>query len=179
MLLFLYVFLVVNDTFDTNEHRYLILGHSFSASDRDFALIEKRAKHCKLVYVEDVQNAIRTAKLHDHIKCLIWERVHFFYFDSASSKYIDTSKLVVSKASCLRITKEYPGVVFYKTSVSDLAAWAQQNVFKRGVAPSTIWIQQHFQLYGRLYPCLLLKKLISVLCLNFWVRKIIISFWTF
>ncbi|KAJ4442336.1 hypothetical protein ANN_03922 [Periplaneta americana] len=62
MLLFLYVFLVVNDTFDTIEQRFHISGHSFSASDRDFAMIEKRAKHSKLVNAEDVKNAIRTAR---------------------------------------------------------------------------------------------------------------------
>ncbi|KAL4143267.1 hypothetical protein QTP88_005620 [Uroleucon formosanum] len=47
MLLFLYIWLVANGTFDTIEHTFFISGHSYSASDRDFATIKKRAKRSK------------------------------------------------------------------------------------------------------------------------------------
>ncbi|KAL4084377.1 hypothetical protein QTP88_028200 [Uroleucon formosanum] len=43
MLLFLCIWLVANGTFDTIEHTFFISGYSYSASDRDFATIEKRA----------------------------------------------------------------------------------------------------------------------------------------
>jgi hypothetical protein len=47
MIIFLYVYLTVNGTFDSIEHRYLVSGHSFLPCDRDFAQIEKR-KVCLL-----------------------------------------------------------------------------------------------------------------------------------
>jgi len=63
MLLFLYTWFVANGTFDTIEHTFFISGHSYSASDRDFATIEKRAKRCKLFNVNDVKHAICSSRL--------------------------------------------------------------------------------------------------------------------
>ncbi|CAH1115708.1 unnamed protein product [Psylliodes chrysocephalus] len=62
MLLFLYIFLVATGKFDTIDHKFLISGHSFSASDRDFVIIEKRARVSKLNNVEDVKKCIFTAR---------------------------------------------------------------------------------------------------------------------
>ncbi|PSN30187.1 hypothetical protein C0J52_26292 [Blattella germanica] len=48
--------------FDRIEHKFLTSGHSFSSSDRDLALIEKRAKYSKIQTVEDVKTVIAVAR---------------------------------------------------------------------------------------------------------------------
>lgn len=62
MFVYLYMLLIVHGFFDTIEHKFLISGHSFSASDRDFALIEKRAKTEKLEVPDDVKRCIESAR---------------------------------------------------------------------------------------------------------------------
>uniref|UniRef100_A0A1B6LD94 DUF7869 domain-containing protein n=1 Tax=Graphocephala atropunctata TaxID=36148 RepID=A0A1B6LD94_9HEMI len=62
MLLFMYKYLVASGMFDEVEHKFLISGHSFSSADRDFALIEKTAKHSKMESVEDVKKVIERAR---------------------------------------------------------------------------------------------------------------------
>ncbi|PSN57705.1 hypothetical protein C0J52_00293 [Blattella germanica] len=47
---------------DRSEHQFLMSGHSFSASDREFALIEKRAKCFKMHTVEDIKTVISVAR---------------------------------------------------------------------------------------------------------------------
>lgn len=98
MLLFLYIFLVCHGAFETINHKFLISRHSFSASDRDFALIEKRAKQCKLYNMQDVMNAIVTARPSRPYKMLKMGDEKFFDFDAASSPFLENN----------------PGVVLYK-----------------------------------------------------------------
>lgn len=131
MLLFLYIFLVTTGMFDTIDHKFLISGHSFSASDRDFAIIEKRARVSKLNNVEDVKKCIGTARPTHPFKVLDMGEKKFLDFCSASSKYIDTSKLGITQTSWMRITKDDPGVVFYKTGFSDLLQWKKLSVLKK------------------------------------------------
>ena len=110
MLLFLYIFLVCHGIFDVVDHKFLISGHSFSASDRDFALIEKRAKRSKLYNMQDVMNAIVTARPSHPFKVLnMGDEKMFFDFDAASFALLDTSKLGISKASWFRVSKDDPG----------------------------------------------------------------------
>ncbi|KAG8308771.1 hypothetical protein J6590_101899 [Homalodisca vitripennis] len=44
------------------EQKFLISVHSFSSADRDFALIEKTAKHSKMESVEDVKKVIERTR---------------------------------------------------------------------------------------------------------------------
>ncbi|CAG9820682.1 unnamed protein product [Phaedon cochleariae] len=47
MLLFLYICLVATGKFDTIDHKFSISRHSFSAADREYAIIEKRVRVSK------------------------------------------------------------------------------------------------------------------------------------
>ena len=139
MLLFLYIFLVCHGIFDVVDHKFLISGHSFSASDRDFALIEKRAKRSKLYNMQDVMNAIVTARPSHPFKVLnMGDEKTFFDFDAASSALLDTSKLGISKASWLRVSKDDPGFVLYKRNYSDIAPWEKCRVLKPGITIASI-----------------------------------------
>ena len=72
--------------FDTIKHKFFIFGHSYSASDKDFATIEKRANRCKLCNVDDVKRAICSFRLDRQFKVidmgkktfLILSRLHFW-----------------------------------------------------------------------------------------------------
>ena len=105
--------------FDIIDHKFLIYGHSFSSWHRDFAIIEKRAKCCKLITLEDVKNASATARIQQPFKILDMGEKPFMDFDRAASMFIDTSKLGISKASWLHITKDHPGIFLYKQNYSD------------------------------------------------------------
>lgn len=54
MMVFMYIYLVSLGLFDRIEHKFLVVGHSFSAADQDFALIEKHWKISKTEVVADV-----------------------------------------------------------------------------------------------------------------------------
>jgi len=69
--------LFANGTFDMIEHTFFISGHSYSASYRDFATIEKRAKRCKLFNVNDVKRAIRSSRLDRPFKVIDMGKKHF------------------------------------------------------------------------------------------------------
>ncbi|KAL4126409.1 hypothetical protein QTP88_010631 [Uroleucon formosanum] len=133
MLLFLYIWLVANGTFDTIEHNFFISGHSYSASDRDFATIEKRAKRSKLFNVNDVKRIIRSSRLDRPFKVIDMGKKTFFDFDTASAKFLDTSKLGISKVVWLKVTKDSPGIVYFKNNFSSLLPFQTCNIFKRGI----------------------------------------------
>ena len=133
MLIFLYIFLVANGYFDTIDHKFLVSGHSFSSSDRDFALIEKQAKRSNLQTVNDVKTVIAAARPSRPYRVLDMGECSFFDFDKISSKCIDTSKLGITQASWLRVTKEEPGLVLYRKNFSVLTGWEKCRVLKKGV----------------------------------------------
>lgn len=72
----------------------------------------------------------------------------FFDFQTASSKCIDTSKLGISKASWLRVTKEEPGVVLHKKTFNSLLGWEKCRVLKKGVTIQNIQSAELLALVG-------------------------------
>ena len=60
-------------------------------------------------------------------------------FDRAASMFIDTSKLGISKASWMLITKDHPGVVLYKRNYSDILDWESCRVLKPGINVDSIF----------------------------------------
>lgn len=131
MLVFLYKYLVAIGMFETIEHKFLVTGHSFSSADRDFAVIEKRAKHCtQMESVEDVMNVIATSRLNKPFKVVnMGEK--FFNFDLAGEKFIVTKKLGISSLSMIKICKEEPNcVLFKKTFFGD---WQKCHILKKGI----------------------------------------------
>ncbi|KAG5890873.1 hypothetical protein JTB14_002816 [Gonioctena quinquepunctata] len=51
----LYMYLEATKMFDCIEHKFLVVGHSFSAADRNFAIIEKRWKLVRTETLGDEQ----------------------------------------------------------------------------------------------------------------------------
>lgn len=132
MLVFLYIYLVASGLFQSIEHKFLVPGHSFSAADRDFAIIEKRAKVSKMQTVQDVQNVIRTARTSRPFRVLSMDR--FFDFEEAASKYINTKNIRISQLSCLKIDKNNPGFVLCKQNFNELCEWEKFYVLKKNIS---------------------------------------------
>lgn len=131
MLVFLYKYLVAIGMFDTIEHKFLVTGHSFSSADRDFAVIEKRAKKCtQMETVEDVMKVIATARPTKPFKVLNMGE-NFFNFDLAGENYITTKKLGISSLSLMKVCKDEPNNVLFKKTF--FGEWQKCHVLKKGV----------------------------------------------
>lgn len=130
MLVFLYKYLVAIEMFDVIEHKFLVTGHSFSSADRDFAIIEKRAKVSRMETVEDVVKVISEARPTKPFKTVDMTD-KFFDFDSVGETYITTKKLGISSVSLIKVCKDQPNdVLFKKTFFGD---WQKCRVLKKGV----------------------------------------------
>lgn len=57
MMLFTYIYLIA-----IIDHKFLLSGYSFSATDRDFALIEKQAKCARMQTMDDVVKVIKNVR---------------------------------------------------------------------------------------------------------------------
>lgn len=136
MLIFLYVYLVTIGLFQTIEHKFLVPGHSFSAADRDFAVVEKKAKLSKMQTVQDVEHVIRTARTSRPFKVLRMDK--FFDFEEVASKYINTKNLRISQVSCVKIDQNNPGYVLCKQNLNELIDWQQFYVLKKNISLADI-----------------------------------------
>lgn len=118
--------------FDKIEHKFLVVGHSFSAADRDFAQVEKRWKTSKAEVMNDVKDVIHAARVQKPFKTLDMTG-QFFEFKEVSKNLINTLKLEISKAAWICIEKENLGVVKIKTTFNEAENWKCTNVLKKGV----------------------------------------------
>lgn len=137
MLVMLYMMLINWGIFDTIQHNYLLTGHSFSSADRDFAVIEKRAKLCKMQVVDDVKEVILSARTAKPFKVLDMEG-RFFNFDEASSKYLNTKPLKISTITSMKFTNNDQGTVYYKDNYGSLEVWNKVSVLKPGIKKEEI-----------------------------------------
>lgn len=133
MLLCLYFYLIaVLDMFDTIDHKFLVSGHSFSQSDRDFAIIEKKCKTAKLAVVDDVAAVIKSARQHRPFSILKMGEKAFFDFSEKAHSIFNTLQLQISKVCWLRVQNTDLTSVSTKTSFHDSEPFRQCKILKRG-----------------------------------------------
>lgn len=137
MMVFMYMYLVSLDLFDKIDHKFLVVGHSFSAADRNFAVIEKHWKRVQAETPEDVKRAI-IASRHERPFKVVEMGEQFLDFDQAASSVINTKKLGISTASWIRIEKKKPGVVQTRKTFNDIEQWVDHYVFNPGVNEKTL-----------------------------------------
>lgn len=131
MMIFLYMYLISTGLFDVIEHKFLVSGHSFSAADRDFALIEKRWKVSRAQVLTDIKKDIISARPSKPFKVLDMH-MKFLIFDKAATESIRTDKLKISQVSCIKIEKNLPGIVSVKNNFNDLVPFKEIFVGNRG-----------------------------------------------
>lgn len=132
MMLFTYIYLIATGHFDIIDHKFLLSGHSFSASDRDFALIEKQAKCAQMQTMDDVLKVIKNARPSKPFKVISMGEHAFFDFATPATEMINTTKLKISEASWIRITKDDIAKVFIKKSFSTMEPFQAIRVLKPG-----------------------------------------------
>lgn len=138
MLLFLWVYLVLKGPFDEIDHKYLVSGHSFMSCDRDFAQIEKRKRLEKCEVPMDLVRMMVKAVNRNPFVVTVMNPEDFFDFRAASEKVINTSKLQISKAQWINITRENPGVIKIRETLNEMEPWKTMNVMKKNVTSRTI-----------------------------------------
>lgn len=119
MLVFLYMWLIQWEIFDTIQHKFLLTGHNYSSADRDFGVIEKRTKLSRMQVMNDVKEAILSARVTKTFKVLEMQG-KFLDFDSASAKYLDTKPLQILKFTSMKLTNTEKGAVLYKKTYGSL-----------------------------------------------------------
>lgn len=132
MMLYLYIFLVSIGIFDRIDHKFLVVGHSYSSADRDFAIIEKNWKKCKAEVMTDLKNVIISARTKNPFK-VVDMAGKFLDLKKVSKDTISTTKLAISKASWIRVERETPGIVKSKRTFNELEPWLEVPVFKKHV----------------------------------------------
>lgn len=135
MLLYLYVMLIVTGQFDVIDHKFLVSGHSFSAADRDFALIEKKAKIARIDTLDDVKSVIASARKKNPFKILDLTAKPLFDFGTASSNLLDTKDLRITSASWLRVESSNPTAVQCKNSFDPTENFRNVSILPRNMKP--------------------------------------------
>ena len=133
MLLFLWIYLVLNGVFDEIDHKYLVSGHSYLSCDRDFAQIEKKKKVTKCEVPLDIVRLLVSTCHKNPFMATLMQEEDFFYFKSAAKSFLNTKKLEIKKVHWIRITKENPGVISTKKTFNEIEPWSQTKVLRKGV----------------------------------------------
>lgn len=133
MFIMLYIFLISLNLFDTIDHKFLVSGHSFSASDRDFALIELASKRSKLQTPTDVHRVIKSARKLRPFTVLDITEKPIFDFSSKAKTLLNTTKLQISKQCWIRVTERDLTVVQTKTSFDPDADFMVCKIAKKGL----------------------------------------------
>lgn len=138
MFIALYTFLIAVGYFDVIDHKFLVSGHSFSASDRDFALIEKKARTFNLQTPADVETVIKSARNVRPFTVLNLEDKPIFNFSERAKALFNTSKLQISKLCWLRVQKSDLTTVLTKKSFSSKEPFTACKIAKKGLTSKLI-----------------------------------------
>lgn len=133
--------LVREKRFENIEHWFLVPGHTFLASDRDFAIIEKYKRKISHVYTtDDWAKIIKKCKKKDPFEVRIMQQEDFYGFGnllqiiSKKNTMDDKSKLDFSNARCFRFNVNEPNKMFVKHFMNE--DFKPVTVTKRGRSAS-------------------------------------------
>lgn len=134
----MYYALVMMGMFDCIEHYYLVPGHTFLPSDRDFGIIEKKIRKTDYVFTpDDWFRLVETSRVKNPFQVLRMQTEDFKNFHHVSSligktqKNMSGEKVPLRKIAVLRIEATKPGILQYKQNYSDIAPWEEVQVFQK------------------------------------------------
>lgn len=136
MVVFVILYLVAKQYFDEVTLKFFVTGHSFMPCDRDFGLIEKRKQIMKAMTPSDLDAVILSSRPSKPFHIVHMDIEHFFDFAALADTFLNTSKLSISKASQVKVTKDDLSSVEIKVSFSDLLPWKKHPIFKKRQIPS-------------------------------------------
>ncbi|KAJ8942091.1 hypothetical protein NQ314_010164 [Rhamnusium bicolor] len=106
--------------------------HSFMCCDRDFALIEKRKRVMKAIIQNDLHKVITFAKYDPLFEVVDMSVNGFWDIKEAADTLLNTKNSNMSKAVRIKVDCKNPTVLLTKESFSDVEAWKQVNILKKG-----------------------------------------------
>ena len=121
--------------FDVIEHYYLVPGHTFLPCDSDFGVIDKKIRKTDYVFIpEDWYRLVENARVKNPFRVVKMVKDDFMDFKSATScitrKQCNKSgqKMQFRTIVVMKVDKQKPGVIQYKTHYSSLAPWEEVPV---------------------------------------------------
>lgn len=138
ILLFLWIYLTSIGVYEEIEHKFLVAGHSFLDCDRDFAVIEKRKRVSKCYVPQDLKKLIEEVREKNPFIVNMMEDNDFFNLKECCHKFLNTTKLNISKLVWLKVSAKTPGVVKVKKTFSELEEWSKVKVFRKGITVNDI-----------------------------------------
>ena len=136
-------YVLATTSFKKVTHRFFVPGHSFMASDSDFALIEKRKKHETVYTCKQWADVIRRAKVNNPFTVQYMEKEDFLSFADLTSCFTNRKKLdngenfLISKMTMMEHDVRKPGVINTSYSYSGMADGLMSiSIKKRGRDPN-------------------------------------------
>lgn len=139
-LMLLWLQLVREKKYKSIEHRFLVSGHTYLPSDRDFAVIEKYKKYLRQVYCpEQWYEAVAKSKRVKPFKVVIMKQENFFSFQNIpfSKKNVteDKEPLKFTQIRCFKFDSNFPNTMFIKHLLNEIS-FKKVNIGKRGIYTS-------------------------------------------
>ncbi len=140
MLVMAMIYLVLHGPYHEILMNFLVSGHSYMPCDADFGQIEKRKKVTKCMVPSEVKEMIEQARLSSPFRIMEMKKNDFRDFRFAAEKYLNTTKLQISRLSQIRVTKQsaLTGILYTKDTFSELINWVPEKVFKKNVSADKI-----------------------------------------
>lgn len=134
MMVMTIIYLLAKGIFKSVEMKFLVTGHSYMPCDRDFGVIEKRKRLCKAMIPAEIEDIVRSSKLSKPFKVVSMQRNDFFDIAKEADKFLNTTKMEISKASWIRFMIEDSNklVVKCKQTFSELETWKITPVLRKG-----------------------------------------------
>lgn len=124
-------------------HRFFVPGHSFMASDSDFALVEKRKKFETVYTCEQWADVIKTAKVKNPFHVTYMTKEDFLDFTNLTSSFTNRKKtedgenFLISRMSMMMHDASKPGIIGTSYTYSGMADGSMSiSVNKRGRDPN-------------------------------------------
>lgn len=136
VLMMLWLQLVRENRYNAIEHRFLVSGHTYLPSDRDFAVIEKHKKFLKQIYCpEQWYEAVSKSRRINPFTVIVMRQEDFVTFESIpfAKKKITEEKEPVkfNQIRCFRFESKFPNIMFIKHILNE-ASFQHVNIGKRG-----------------------------------------------
>lgn len=130
-LLAMYLTLIAKGYFNEITHKFPTSGHTFLSCDRDFAVIEKAKKRSSPQVPRDLLEIVGGARINTpYLVCL---PSGFFDWKKLAQEKLTTSKLKISQACEIKVSKEQFGHVGVRLGHSPVCPWIYTDVTKSGV----------------------------------------------
>lgn len=140
LLMLLWIQLVREKKYKTIEHRFLVSGHTYLPSDRDFAIIEKHKKLLRQVYCpQQWYEAVSKSKRVNPFRVVKMKQEDFLSFQNIpySKKNVtdDKEPIKFSQIRCFKFECNFPNTIFIKHLLNEIA-FKKVNIGKRGISTS-------------------------------------------